>query len=104
LNRTVIHGSFVKAGLLNLSDKQKYKPMGNYGNYKLNALPVLEDIPIYGKYICYPSFKPSNAVLLLAKLLLESKSWGRVRKTTTVQKSPPLSKPKLVATSNKGVS
>jgi len=38
LNRTVIHGSFVKAGLLNLSDQQKYKPMGNYGNYKLKAL------------------------------------------------------------------
>ena len=68
------------------------------------ALPVLEDIPIYGKYVCYPSFKPSNAALLLAKLLPESKSWGRVRKTTTVQKFPPLSKPKLVATSNKGMS
>jgi len=78
--------------------------MGNYGNYKLKALPVLEDIPIYGKYICYPSFKLSNAVLLLTKLLLESKSWGCVRKTTTVQKSHPLPKPQLVATSNQGMS
>ena len=78
--------------------------MGNYGNCTLNALPVLEDIPIYGKYMCYPSFKPSNAVLLLAKLLLESKSWGRVRKSKTVHKSHPLPKPQLVATSNQGVS
>jgi len=37
----------------------------------------------------YPTFKLSNAVLvlLLAKLLLESESWGRV------QKSPPLPYP-----------
>jgi len=35
---------------------------------------LLAILPIYDKYVCYPTFKLSNAVLLLAKLLLESKS------------------------------
>jgi len=41
----------------------------------------------------YPTFKLSNAVQLLVKLLLESESWDRVRKSPTVWKSSPLSYP-----------
>jgi len=41
----------------------------------------------------YPTFKLSNAVLLLAKLLLKSESWDHVQKIPTVQKSLPLPYP-----------
>jgi len=40
--------------------------------------------------IAYTNFTLSNAVLLLAKLLLESKSLDHVQIFPTVQKSPPL--------------
>jgi len=44
-------------------------------------------------YYAYPTFKLSNAVLLLATLLLESESWDHVQKFPPVRKSPPLPYP-----------
>ena len=41
----------------------------------------------------YSTFELSNAVLLLAKLLLESESWSHVWKSPTVRKSSRLSYP-----------
>jgi len=45
----------------------------------------------------YPTFTLSNAVLLLAKLLLEGESWSHVQKS-------PLTLPKLALASDQGVS
>jgi len=50
---------------------------------------LLAILLIYGSRYAYSTFELSNAVPLSAKLLLESESCGRVRKSPTVRKSPP---------------
>ena len=50
------------------------KRMGNYSNRMLSALPVSEDIRFFQIMVSTYASPNSNAVLLLAKLLLEGES------------------------------